>query len=122
MPRNDRTSPIFELATARDERIDMPHLESFTLSFSRWAFAIAAIMGSTTAALGHAHVGEACPLLVRPLKSPQPKFGLFSVRPSNSSYLYPVDPGGKFVDVIQSATPPAQIADWLRKSIAEHAT
>ena len=61
MPRNDRTSLIFESATARDERIDMPHLESLTLSFSRWAFAIAAIMGSTTAALGHAHVGEAVP-------------------------------------------------------------
>jgi protein SCO1/2 len=37
----------------------------------------------------------------------------------HSSYLYLVDPQGRFVGVIESATPPAQIADWLRKSMRQ---
>ena len=40
----------------------------------------------------------------------------------HSSYLYLMDPDGTFVDVVQSTTPPAQIADWLRKSMKDHTT
>jgi protein SCO1/2 len=40
----------------------------------------------------------------------------------HSSYLYLMDPNGTFVDVVQSTTPPAQIADWLRKSMKDHTT
>ena len=40
----------------------------------------------------------------------------------HSSYLYLMNPNGTFVDVVQSTTPPAQIADWLRKSMKDHTT
>ncbi len=40
----------------------------------------------------------------------------------HSSYVYLMDPQGKFVDVIEGATPPAQMAEWLRKSMRERLT
>ena len=40
----------------------------------------------------------------------------------HSSYVYFMDPQGKFVDVIQGITPPAQMAEWLRKSMRERLT
>jgi protein SCO1/2 len=40
----------------------------------------------------------------------------------HSSYLYLMDPNGTFVDVVQSTTPPAQIADSLRTSLKDHTT
>ena len=40
----------------------------------------------------------------------------------HSSYVYLMDPRGKFVDVIEGATPPAQLADWLRKSMRDNST
>jgi protein SCO1/2 len=40
----------------------------------------------------------------------------------HSSYVYLMDPDGKFVDVLEGASPPAQMADWLRKSIRERLT
>jgi protein SCO1/2 len=40
----------------------------------------------------------------------------------HSSYVYLMDPSGKFVDVIEGATPPDQMAEWLRKSMRERAT
>lgn len=39
----------------------------------------------------------------------------------HSSYLYLMDPNGKFVDVIHGSTPPDRIATWLRKSMKDHA-
>lgn len=39
----------------------------------------------------------------------------------HSSYLYLMDPNGKFIDVIQGSTPPDQISAWLRKSMGDHA-
>jgi protein SCO1/2 len=40
----------------------------------------------------------------------------------HSSYVYLMDPEGKFVDVLEGATPPAQMADWLRKYIQKRLT
>lgn len=40
----------------------------------------------------------------------------------HSSYVYLVDPQGKFVDVIEGATPPAEMAEWLRKSMRDRLT
>jgi protein SCO1/2 len=37
----------------------------------------------------------------------------------HSSYVYLMDPQGKFVGVIEGATPPPQMAEWLRKSMRE---
>jgi protein SCO1/2 len=38
----------------------------------------------------------------------------------HSSYVYLMDPNGTFVDVVEGAAPPDQMADWLRKSMRKH--
>jgi protein SCO1/2 len=40
----------------------------------------------------------------------------------HSPYVYLIDPLGKFVDVIEGATPPAEMAEWLRKSMRDRVT
>lgn len=41
---------------------------------------------------------------------------------NHSAYFYLMDPDGKFVDVIEGATPGDQMADKLRQLISEHST
>jgi len=53
---------------------------------------------------------------------PQKAGGDGSYLVDHSSYVYLMDPQGKFVDVIEGATPPAQMAEWLRKSMRERLT
>lgn len=58
----------------------------------------------------------------RVFAEPQKVQGDGSYLVDHSSYVYLMDPQGKFVDVIEGATPPPQMAEWLRKSMRERLT
>lgn len=58
----------------------------------------------------------------RVFAEPQKAEGDGSYLVDHSSYVYLMDPDGKFVDVLEGETPPAQMAEWLRKSIRERLT
>jgi protein SCO1/2 len=60
--------------------------------------------------------------IYRVYAEPQKAEGDGSYLVDHSSYVYLMDPSGKFVDVIEGATPPAQMAEWLRKSMRERLT